>query len=162
MTGKADEDRGGDHGLQGIRAAEPQDLAAIRACAADAYRQYVAAIGRAPAPMVADFEAQIASGSVHVALDRGSVIGFVVFYQQDAHVMLENVAVMPDAMGQGVGKRLIAYCEEAARHLGATAVRLYTNEKMTANLRIYPHLGYRETGRVTEDGFSRVYFEKAI
>jgi hypothetical protein len=33
---------------------------------------------------------------------------------------------------------------------------------MTANLSIYPRLGYTETGRRTEDGFNRVYFEKTI
>ncbi len=37
-----------------------------------------------------------------------------------------------------------------------------TNEKMSQNLSIYPHLGYVETGRRIEDGFNRVYFEKKL
>ncbi|MEQ9160672.1 MAG: hypothetical protein RLO10_10775 [Roseovarius indicus] len=41
-------------------------------------------------------------------------------------------------------------------------MQLYTNEKMVANLSIYPHLGYAETDRRTEDGFNRVYFEKRV
>ena len=41
-------------------------------------------------------------------------------------------------------------------------MRLYTNEKMTANLSIYLRLGYTETGRRIEDGFKRVFFEKLL
>jgi hypothetical protein len=42
------------------------------------------------------------------------------------------------------------------------AVHLYTNEKMTDNLSIYPKLGYVEVARRTENGFNRVYFEKSL
>lgn len=35
-------------------------------------------------------------------------------------------------------------------------LHLYTNEKMTENLSIYPKLGYVEVGRRTENGFNRV------
>ena len=33
---------------------------------------------------------------------------------------------------------------------------------MTENLALYPALGYVETGRRVEDGFSRVYFSKRL
>jgi hypothetical protein len=33
---------------------------------------------------------------------------------------------------------------------------------MTENLAFYPRLGYREVGRVVEDGFRRVYFAKRL
>jgi len=42
------------------------------------------------------------------------------------------------------------------------AVHLYTNEKMTDNLSIYPRLGYVEVARRHEDGFDRVFFEKRL
>ncbi len=145
-----------------IRPAQPSDELAIQTCANLAYHGYVALMGQKPAPMVADFAALIAAGHVHVAESAHNVLGFIVFYQKSDGFMLENVAVRPDAAGQGIGKRLIAVCEMAAQRSGATSVHLYTNEKMTANLSIYPHLGYRETDRKTEDGFNRVYFEKSI
>ncbi len=146
-----------------IRPAVGRDVQSVRICAEGAYEQYVDAIGKAPAPMVADFEALIAAEHVHVAVNPDNeVLGFVVFYPTDQHVLLENVAVKASASGQGIGKALIAFCEASARKLGARSIKLYTNEKMTENLSIYPHLGYKETGRVTEDGFERVYFEKVI
>lgn len=146
-----------------IRKAVEGDVASIRACAEHAYDRYVAAIGRKPAPMVADFASQIAAGDVYVATDeQRAILGFIVFYEEGTHIMLENVAVFPDAAGRGVGKALIGFCEDEARRRGLNAVHLYTNEKMTENLRIYPRLGYVEVGRRTEDGFNRVYFEKAL
>ncbi len=62
----------------------------------------------------------------------------------------------------GVGKGLIAFCEAVARRRGLASVRLYVNEKMIANLSIYPHLAYVETERRREVGFDRVYFEKRL
>lgn len=146
-----------------IRRADVSDEAAVRACAEDAYKQYVVVIGRKPAPMVADFNALIASGFVYVATDEQSeILGFIVFYAKGDQVLLENVAVKTQATGRGIGKRLVAFCEKEASLLGASSVALYTNEKMTGNLSIYPHLGYQETDRKVEDGFNRIFFEKAL
>jgi ribosomal protein S18 acetylase RimI-like enzyme len=146
-----------------IRPAQASDEPGIRDCAAQAYARYVPMIGRKPAPMVADFAAQIAAGVVYVATDdQATFQGFIVFYAEEGHILLENVAVLPSAAGRGVGKALISFCENAARQSGANAVHLYTNEKMTDNLSIYPRLGYVKVAQRTEDGFNRVYFEKSL
>lgn len=146
-----------------IRLAVATDEPEIRQCAEQAYARYVPLIGRKPAPMTADFARQIADGVVYVATDDRAVFqGFIVFYAEHGHMLLENVAVLPSAAGQGVGKALIRFCEDAARQQGVCAVHLYTNEKMTENLSIYPKLGYVNVGQRTEDGFKRVYFEKTL
>ncbi len=134
----------------------------MQVCAEAAYHPYVARIGRKPAPMLAPFEALIAQGNVHVATGPAGLLGYVVFYLQRGAVELENVAVLPQAHGLGIGKALIAHCEDAARRHGAGRVVLYTNAKMVENLAIYPHLGYREVDRRHEDGFDRVFFEKRL
>ncbi|MVV48116.1 GNAT family N-acetyltransferase [Pseudomonas sp. PB120] len=146
-----------------IRLATANDEPNIRECAEQAYSQYVAAIGRKPAPMVADYAAQIAAGIVYVATDEQATFqGFIVFYTEERHILLENVAVLPSAAGRGVGKSLIGFCESTGRQSGMTAVHLYTNEMMTENLLIYPKLGYAKVAQRTEDGFNRVYFEKPL
>jgi len=145
-----------------IRQAEASDELEIRDCAEQAYARYLPLIGRKPAPMIADFAAQIAAGEVYAATDdHGAFEGFIVFYAEVGHI-LENVAVLPRAAGRGVGKMLISFCENAARRRGMNSVQLYTNEKMTDNLSIYPKLGYVEVSRRTENGFHRVYFEKSL
>lgn len=139
------------------------DEPAVRACAERAYARYVAAIGREPAPMVADFAAQIGAGLVHVAEDAaGRLAGFIVFFPKDGRMFLENVAVRPEVAGRGIGGTLIRFCEVEARRAGLAAVRLYTNARMTENLSLYPRLGYVEVARRTEDGFDRVFFEKVV
>jgi len=62
----------------------------------------------------------------------------------------------------GIGRKLIHYCEKLAAQKGFSLIELYTNEKMTENLEIYPRLGYSEVGRWREDGFNRVFFRKEI
>ena len=128
-------------------------LSAIEACARAAYEKYVMRIGREPAPMMADFAAAIAAGHVRVAVDSERLMGYAVFYPRGDHLHLEILAVFPGCQGCGIGRALIAYVEDEARRLGLDAVDLYTNEKMTENLWLYPRLGYRETGRRSEDGF---------
>mgnify|MGYP001032615784 CR=1 FL=1 len=143
------------------RLATRTDLADIQRCARAAYAQYVPLIGREPAPMVADFAAQIDSGWVHVFHQDG-LAEYIVFYPRKADMFLENVAVHPDAWGRGIGRQLITLCEDAARAQGCDTVRLYTSAAMTGNLTLYPRLGYVETERRREDGFNRVYFEKRL
>ncbi|MBP7000301.1 GNAT family N-acetyltransferase [Amaricoccus sp.] len=146
-----------------IRPAAAADEPAIRACAAQAFARYVPLIGRRPAPMDANFAAQIAAGEIRVAADpAGALQGYVAFRAEPPAMLLDAVAVLPAAAGRGVGKALIAACEAAARRLALAEVRLYTNERMTSNLAMYPRLGYVETARHTEDGFSRVYFRKPL
>lgn len=146
-----------------IRRATASDEPAIRQCAERAYSRYVAAIGKRPAPMDADYLALITAGQVHVSVDQHQqLLGYIAFYPQGDCMLLDSVAVLPEAAGRGVGKALIQFCEDTARHHKLRAVQLYTNEKMRDNLAIYPRLGYRETERLSEDGFRRVFFEKRL
>lgn len=145
-----------------IRRARGDDVDAISQCAQAAYSIYVHAIGRQPAPMVADFASQVAAGSAHVLEAAKEVRGFIVFYPQQRHVHIENVAVDPQFQGKRYGRQLIQYAEQHARRSGYGQVKLYTNIKMSGNLRLYPVLGYVETARKTEHGFDRVYFEKNL
>lgn len=145
-----------------IRAARAGDLDAVRACAQAAYALYVPRIGKEPAPMVADFMAQIEAGQVHVIEPDGQLAGFIVLYPRGDHLHVENVAVVPERQGQGLGGALLAFAEAEAKRRGLAAIELYTNVKMTENLALYPQLGYRETGRREEAGFSRVFYRKEI
>ncbi len=146
-----------------IRGAVPGDEPAIRNCAKAAFAPYITRIGRKPAPMLADYAAQIAAGQVYVTEDEsGAFQGFVAFYPRGEAMLLDIVAVQPEVAGRGVGKALITYCEDEACRQRLASVQLYTNAAMSENRTLYPHLGYVETGRRREDGFDRVYFEKKL
>ncbi|WP_353473797.1 GNAT family N-acetyltransferase [Salipiger sp. H15] len=145
-----------------IRRARPADLAAIEAIVEAAYSPYIPRMGREPGPMLDDYAALIAAERVHVAETGGEVAGLLVLLPQADALLLDNIAVSPRAQGKGVGRALMELAETEARDAGFDRIRLYTNVLMTENLVLYPRLGYRETGRVTEKGFDRVYFEKPI
>ena len=145
-----------------IRHATAADLAEIRRIARAAYAKYVPRIGREPAPMVADFAGQIVNGIIHVVEDQRRVCGFIVLYPRGDHMHIENIAIDPAFQRHGLGTALLEFAEQQAHVHGRRAIELYTNEKMTENLEFYPRLGYVETGRSVEDGFSRVYFRKEL
>ncbi|MEX0347272.1 MAG: GNAT family N-acetyltransferase [Rhizobiaceae bacterium] len=146
-----------------IRFANFSDVPAIEACAREAYAKYVERIGKEPAPMVADFASLVENRHVRLSTDMNDGLeGFVIFYPEGNHMHLENVAVANKHRGKGIGRRLIALCEAEAVRLGYDSVELYTNEKMTENLALYPLLGYVEFDRRTEDGFNRIYFRKVL
>jgi ribosomal protein S18 acetylase RimI-like enzyme len=145
-----------------IRVATTDDLPMVRSCADDAYGKYVERMGQKPAPMVADYEEIQSRGDLFVAESGGAVVGFIVFYPKDGAMHLENVAVVPSALGTGVGSRLIAYAEATARERGFNKIELYTNEKMFENFSYYEAKGYGEIGRRDENGFKRVYYSKPL
>jgi len=70
------------------------------------------------------------------------------------------VAVLPWKQGHGIGRALLSFADAEARRRGLPAIELYTNVAMTENLALYLRLGYVETERREEAGFSRVYYRK--
>lgn len=142
--------------------AQAGDLDSVTRCAEAAYALYVPRMGKKPAPMVADFRCQIAAGQVYVVDAGGQVAGFIVLYRRREHLHIENVAVFPANQGQGLGGAMLSFAEDEAKRQGVSSIELYTNVKMTENLELYPRLGYVETDRREEDGFSRVFYRKTL
>ena len=144
------------------RVAIGQDRPAVEAVVRAAYSSYVSRIGRAPGPMLDDYGALIREGRVHVVDRGGAVKGVLVLIPQQDAMLLDNVAVAPDAQGTGVGRAMLEFAEQAAINAGYGMVRLYTNEAMTENLGLYARIGYAETHRAEEKGLRRVYMAKAV
>ena len=112
--------------------------------------------------MLADYAVLSAAGQVHLLELDGRLAGVVVMIARVDHLFVENVAVDPAFQGQGLGRRLMDFAEADARARGLPVLRLYTNVHMTENFPFYDRLGYAVTGRVHEDGYERVYFEKTV
>ncbi len=146
-----------------IRTATIDDLPAVKQCVDTAYEIYVERIGGKPKPMLADYEAQLRDGIVSVAVDEhGDVLGYIVYYARLDTMLLENVAVSPRHQGKGVGKRLIAFCEDEARRQGCQAIELFTHVKMTENRALYARLGYEEIDRPDDKQMDRIFFRKRL
>ncbi len=149
-------------GLAAIRHAVPADVPVLRAIAAQAYQRYVPRIGRVPAPVEADYDAVVDRGEAYVAVGEAGILGLIVLVPEDGYLLLENVAVLPSAQGQGIGARLLGFADSTARDLGLPEVRLYTHETMTENQAYYARHGYVLTHRAEQDGYRRVFFTKLL
>ncbi|MDP4005202.1 N-acetyltransferase [Methylobacterium sp. NEAU K] len=139
----------------GIRRAEPGDTAAIQALVEAAYTKWIPVIGRLPTPMRADYgEAVLAHrfDLLHVGADLAALIET---RRENDHLLIVNVAVHPAFQGRGLGVRLMAHAETVAASAGLAALRLYTNKKYAANLRLYASLGYRVEREAPYDGPGR-------
>lgn len=145
-----------------IRLARTEDAPIVAAIVHAAYMVYLPRIGREPGPMLDDYDELVAGGRVYVLEDGGEIEGLVVLIPEEKTMLLDNVAVRPEAQGKGYGNRLIAFAENEARAAGYDSIRLFTHELMTENQARYKYLGFVETHRGEEKGLKRVYMTKAL
>ncbi|MEN0041442.1 MAG: GNAT family N-acetyltransferase [Pseudomonadota bacterium] len=144
-----------------LRAAKSADLPFVENCARAAYAPYVPRIGREPAPMVADFAVHLANGELCI-VEAGDPVGYSVHRIEGDALFIENIAIMPDLQGSGVGRAIFDLLEAEAREAGASQLRLYTNVMMAEALAFYERLGFFVTDKRIEDGFHRVYLAKNV
>jgi ribosomal protein S18 acetylase RimI-like enzyme len=144
-----------------VRQATPADLAALvaleqRAFSGDRmsraqYRRHLG--GRGAAVLVAT------SGEETL----GSAL---VFFRRDSTLArLYSIATAPTARGRGIGARLLAAAEEAARTRGCRALRLEVRVDNAAAIALYERTGYRCFGRYAgyyEDGADAWRYEKRL
>jgi ribosomal protein S18 acetylase RimI-like enzyme len=144
-----------------IRPAVPSEVAEIAALVERAYAPWVERIGVRPLPMEDDYAARVARGEAFVAAAE-RVQAVLVLVAKSGWLLIDNVAVLPERQGLGIGRRLLAFAEAHARALGLDELRLYTNERMRENRALYARLGYEEIARETIDGRHAVWMRKRL
>ena len=130
-----------------VRDANPEDATALEALQRrsaavwDEDRSHLAAAPDAIAPP----HRAIAERRVRVAVDAaGQRLGFsVVLPVEDGSCELDDLFVEPDAMGLGIGRRLVEDVVARATAAGATRVTVIANARAVG---FYERLGFRITG----------------
>ncbi|MGB3288227.1 MAG: GNAT family N-acetyltransferase [Burkholderiaceae bacterium] len=145
-----------------VRLATSGDLIAVEAIVQSAYSHYVERIHRQPGPMLDDYRSLIMDGRVYVIEMQARVSGILVLIPQDSEMLLDNIAVAPEAQGHGLGRKLLEFAERQALDAGFNRLCLYTNEAMTENIALYLRIGYVETHRAEEFGLRRIYMKKQL
>lgn len=74
-------------------------------------------------------------------------VGILVMEDAPNHMLIYSVAVEPSHQGKGLAKAIVGQAERIARGKGKPELRLYTNQKMRANLRLYSNCGFSEPRR---------------
>src|ERR1700736_3215583 len=93
-----------------------------------AYRHYIARIGKPPGPMLDDYAARVLEGVVWVLEERAIIAGVIVLLPTTDYLLLDNIAVSPARQGLGLGRRLLAFAEAEALRRGYCEIRLYTHQ----------------------------------
>jgi GNAT superfamily N-acetyltransferase len=107
-----------------------------------AYAKWIAAIGREPLPMQADYQRAVVEHTIDLLTVSGALAGLIETILQPDHLWIENVAVAPEWQGRGYGRLLLNHAERRATHAGRPEIRLLTNQAFAANLELYAKLGY--------------------
>ena len=132
-----------------IRAARREELAALNAIERAAGVRFEAIPWLADVPEVlapADgLAAAHARGQVWVAAARsdGALVGFAYADLVDGAVHLEELDVLPDWGGRGIGRALVAAVVADAAARGLAAVTLTTFRDVPWNAPFYARLGFR-------------------
>ncbi|HWP94659.1 MAG TPA: GNAT family N-acetyltransferase [Gammaproteobacteria bacterium] len=107
------------------------------------------------------------AGAFLVAVMAGALVGYamVSVHSNRTAARLYSIAVAPRARGRGVGRRLLAAAERAARGRGCDRLRLEARIDNRAAMRLYRSRGYlpfARWSRYYEDGCDALRFEKRL
>lgn len=127
-----------------FRRATSADASTVRETTRAAYTKWVAVIGREPKPMMANYEQAVIDHIIDLLEMDARPVGLVEVTPQSSHLLIENVAVLPDWHGKGVGGSFFERAETIARSLRLNELRLYTNAMFATNISFYAHRGFAE------------------
>lgn len=131
-----------------IRRAVSPDADTVQRISADAYiPAYTAVLGTIPKPATEDYGPRIERGEVWIIEIKHEPIGIAVLEENTDHLLVYSIAVRPEAQRKGYGRALLDFADKRAIELGLREVRLYTNEQMERNLRLYRQHGFVRVGK---------------
>jgi GNAT superfamily N-acetyltransferase len=130
-----------------IRTANGSDVAAIQRIELDAGRRFadagMASIADAPVPTAAELSPYIRSSTAWVAEnDDGDAVGYSLASVVDDEAHIDQVSVIYDGGGQGIGTALIERVAQWGRSHGFDAVTLTTFADVQFNGPLYERLGF--------------------
>lgn len=146
-----------------FRRAISADIGAIREITQAAYAKWVPVIGRKPMPMTANYAEAVTVHVIDLFEEDGRPIALVEVIPEPSHLLIENLAVLPDRHGSGIGGLLLKRAETLARSFGLNELRLYTNAKFATNITFYARRGFEEFLREPHPrGGEVVHMKKSI
>lgn len=130
-----------------FRLAYMEEADLVQAISARAYiPAYTAVIGVVPTPAFEDYRPRIERGQVWIAELGTEPVGILIMEDAPNHMLIYSVAVEPGHQGKGLAKAILGRAEQIAYSESKPELRLYTNQKMRANLRLYSSCGFIEFG----------------
>lgn len=85
----------------------------------------------------------ISKNETWMAIVGSTPVGFYSFCRDDEFLWLDNLWVLPDAMGKGIGKKLFQHAVERSRVLGASVLKIEADPNAQS---FYEKMGARKVG----------------
>lgn len=145
-----------------LHRAVAEDAATVRDITRAAYARWVPLIGREPLPMTADYDRAVQDHRIDLLRRGEETLALIETMLREDHLWIENIAVLPAAQGQGLGRLLLGHAETLAREHGRGEVRLLTNAAFGGNVALYEHHGYVVTAREAFRGGITVWMRKRL
>jgi DNA-binding MarR family transcriptional regulator/GNAT superfamily N-acetyltransferase len=102
-------------------------------------------------------------GAFLVAISDGLPLGCVGLKGSASELAeIKRLWVAPSARGLGLGRRLMAAAEDAARNLSIKILRLDTNSALPEAGQLYRSTGWTEIDRFNDDPYPDLFFEKQL
>ncbi|AXT26227.1 N-acetyltransferase [Ruegeria sp. AD91A] len=139
-----------------FRTADVADADEVTRCLESAYADATSLIEDLP-DVTAGIADDIKTHHVVLAIS-GGIVGAIVFDRVDDAIMVFNLAVSPEAQGQGVARRLMQFAEEEARLRKLSKLRLRTHKMMKGTIAMYLRMGWK----VTAQAGNGLTMEKAL
>ena len=128
--------------LADLRRAVAADIPALIALQRAAYARNRDILGVEPLPLKADYTEVVSRYEVWLADGEHGLDGVLILEPRPDDLLIWSVATAPQVQGRGLGRKLLAAAETRAEALGRRVMRLYTGEKLTANIAWYGRHGY--------------------
>ena len=98
-----------------------------------------------------------------VADPAGEVVGTAAVRLLEPGVgELKRMWLRPSCQGRGLGRRLMDACLDEARRLGCRALRLDTQAKLEAAVRLYRAYGFSEVARYNDNHRADIWMERLL
>lgn len=151
-----------------IRRAEPGDAAALEKVLRESFAEfetlYTPGGFAATTPTAEQILVRIQEGPCWVAMQGYEAIGTVAALVKEQSVYVRGMAVIPDARGTGVARKLLDTVEQYASIANCRRLYLSTTPFLNDAIRLYEKYGFRRTVHATPDLFGTPLFtmEKMI
>jgi GNAT superfamily N-acetyltransferase len=129
-------------GTPAPRRAGPGDVAAVEALQRAAYARNRILLGVEPMPLMADYAEIVARMEVWLFGPAEAPLGVLALDAEPDALLIWSVATAPASQGAGLGGAMLDFAEARGRALGLPRLRLYTGEKLAANVDWYRRRGF--------------------
>jgi ribosomal protein S18 acetylase RimI-like enzyme len=113
--------------------------------------------------MTADYDRAVTEHIIDLVEERGELLALIEMVPAPDYLLIENIAVLPDQQGRGLGDLLLRHAETMAMSMEFAETHLYTNAAFASNLAFYSKRGYEEYRRATlASGSTAVFMRKNL